>query len=120
MHQPQFGKLRGALQINRTPNAARLSRCKANLVAGGVDAFANAIDPAEAQSDIDRLRPCDAGASGIALVESHPQFLILDMVLLEPDAPVRRSCEEFRLCRHRFHINQMASTSTITCVRGIF
>src|ERR1700677_4588026 len=126
VHQPQCGKLGGAFNVDRAPGAARFPRRKSNLIANGVHTLAEAIDPTKTECAIHRLRPGDAGPTGIPLEEADPQFLGLGVMLFKPCAPGRWRWKEIGLRWHRdkfriiFYISQSASTSTISWVRGIF
>jgi hypothetical protein len=99
MHHPQFRKFDRALDIYRAPDAARLARGKTNFVADFVNAVADAIDPAKAKRTVDCLRPRNARATGIALVQANPELLPAGVIFLEPGAPMgKRWKESWLLC----------------------
>ena len=50
------------LNVHCTPNACLLARCETDLIALIIDAFSDAVDPANAQGNVDRFRPRDAVA----------------------------------------------------------
>src|SRR5262249_12035043 len=57
-----------ALDVHVAPDALRLARREPDAIARRVDAVADAVDPAEAQRLVDRLRPGDAGPARAPLV----------------------------------------------------
>src|SRR5580704_15491930 len=87
MHEPRLRKLSRSVNVNGAPDAPRLTRSEANLVAHRINALANAVDPAEAECAIDSFRPGDAGEARVALIESNPEFLCIRVMLFEPRAP---------------------------------
>src|SRR5262245_3357476 len=74
LHQPPLDQHLGALEVDAAPDAARLARREANGVAEFINAFPDAIDPAEAKGFIDRLGPGHAGLARAYLVEADQQF----------------------------------------------
>src|SRR5580704_3167095 len=90
VHEAQGGELGGASNVDCAPDTSRLARGKPNLVADFVDAFADAVDPAEAERAVDCFRPRDAGPSGAPLLKADPKFAGPGVMLLQPDAPGRR------------------------------
>jgi len=60
MHEPQLRKLIRPANVDGAPDTAQLPRSEADLVADGVNTFANAVDPAEAERTIDTFWPGDA------------------------------------------------------------
>src|SRR4029453_9074117 len=99
MHQARLGEFLRALDVHRAPDAPGLPWCEADRVPLGVDRPADAVDPAEAQGLINRLRPGDAGLSRALLVEAHQELAARGVMLLEPRAELGRSGEERRLHR---------------------
>lgn len=108
------GKFGGVFHVDGAPDTSWSPWRKSNPVADVVYAFADAIDPAEAERTIHRLWPRDARPSGISLVEADPQFLSVGMMLLEPCAPCGWRWEEQRLRRHTAGL----SLNKITLTRG--
>jgi len=56
--------------VNGTPSAGELAGGEANHVAGFVNALSNAVDPAEAQCNLNGFGPGDAGLAGTFFVEA--------------------------------------------------
>ena len=54
--------------------AAGFARRESDYVTVFIEALANAVDPSEAQSFIDRLGPGDAGFAGTLFVEADPKL----------------------------------------------
>ena len=76
----------GAFRVDLAPVAFGFAGSEANRVAGGVDGFAEAVDPAEAQGLVDGFVVGDAGFAGIFFVEAHIQFGLLGVVFGQPGA----------------------------------
>src|SRR5438093_2610556 len=100
-HSPELLQRGHALDVHVAPDALWLPRREADAVARLVDAVAHAVDPAEAESLVDRLGPRDAGPARAFLVEADPQLARLGVVLLEPPTEIDRCREERRLRRGR-------------------
>src|SRR5207245_4016201 len=83
-----------ALDVDRAPDAASAPRREADRVAPVVDAAADPVDPPEAERFVDRLRPGDARAARVALVETNQQLAGAAMIAREPRAKVGRGGEE--------------------------
>jgi hypothetical protein len=45
---------------------------------------ANPVDPAEAESLVDRLSPCDRRLAGVPLLEAHKELGFSGVVIFEP------------------------------------
>src|SRR5205085_7707954 len=68
---PAVGGERGeAGDIDRGPDAAPAARGEADAVGLVIDAVADAVDPAEAERLVARLRPGDRGRAGGLLAEA--------------------------------------------------
>src|SRR5919197_3600073 len=93
-HAPQRLQLAGALGVHRAPDAALLARREADRVAVAVDRPPYAVDPAEAQRLVDRLRPRHARAPGRLLVEADQQLALRGVMALEPGPELGRCREE--------------------------
>src|SRR5216683_5639636 len=100
MHQSLLGKLSNEVDVDGAPVAAGLARSEANCVAGFVDAFSNAVDPAKAQCNLYGFGPGYARFSGIPFVEAYEQFLELVVMGFEPGSEVRGCGEECWFWRH--------------------
>ena len=61
-HLSKAGQFSDLLDVDRAPNAFLLARCETDFIALIVDAFSDAVDPANAQGNVDRFRPRDAVA----------------------------------------------------------
>src|SRR5437879_2749702 len=101
MHQAFLCELLNKFDIDGTPGAGGLARSEANHIAGLVDAFSNAIDPAKAQGNLYGFGPGDAGLAGILFVKAHEQFAEFVVVGLEPGAEVGWRWEECWFWGHR-------------------
>lgn len=99
MYKALLDQLFDASDVDRTPCARKLATREPDAVAHIVNPPSDAIDPAEAQGCIDRLRPGDAWLAGILLIEADQQFSVLMVMFLEPPAPSRRSRKELRFHR---------------------
>ena len=60
LHSFLFDKFLGVANVDVTPDAAGFARRESDHVTVFIDALANAVNPSEAQSFIDRLGPGDA------------------------------------------------------------
>src|SRR5215472_3833436 len=67
------------------------------FVIGVVNALALAVDPAEAERFVDRLRPGDAGTPGLLPVKAHPKLLPAVVMLLEPLAKLSWAHEKVKV-----------------------
>ncbi len=70
MHQTFLCEFLNKFDVNSTPGAGGLARSEANHVAGFVDAFSNAVDPAKAQRNLYGFGPGDAGPAGTFFVKT--------------------------------------------------
>src|SRR4051812_23875606 len=73
-HEALVDELPHALDVDRAPVRARLARREADRVRLVAQAAAHAVDPAEAQRLVDRLRPGDAPPRAALLVEADEQL----------------------------------------------
>src|SRR5688572_25559247 len=96
MDQPELLQFTEALDVDRAPVAARLARTEPYRVAGIVDASAHAVDPAETERLVNRLRPGDAGLARTLLVEPDQELGSPGVIGLQPGAKLGRSSEERR------------------------
>jgi hypothetical protein len=60
-HAPAFGEISHPADVDLAPDAAGTPGCEPNAIAGAVDAFPYAVDPAETQRFVYSLRPREAG-----------------------------------------------------------
>src|SRR5713226_7074785 len=84
MHQALLCELSNEVDVDGTPGAGGLAGSEANGVAGLVDAFSNAVDPAEAEGDFYGFGPRDAGPARTFFVEADKEFVEFDVMGLEP------------------------------------
>ena len=70
LHPALLDQSLSAIGIDAAPYAAGLAWRKADSVADFIDPLADTIDPAEAKSLIDRLRPADARLARVFLVKA--------------------------------------------------
>src|SRR6185436_6500383 len=80
-------------RVDQAPDAVLLPRREPVRVALVVDAFLDAVDPAETQRFVDRLLVADARLPGGLLVEADQQLTLARVVRGEPAAELRRSLE---------------------------
>ena len=74
LHSFLFDKSFDVANVDGAPDAAGFARRESDHVTVFIDALANAVDPSEAQSFIDRLGPGDAGFAGTLFVEADPKL----------------------------------------------
>ena len=86
LHQAGFDECVGLLDVDGAPFGTWESRGESDGVAIIVDAAAHAVNPAVAQSNIERLRVGDARCAGVLLVKSDEEFAFGAVVLGEPGA----------------------------------
>jgi hypothetical protein len=84
MHASFFLQTLDVLHVNIAPDASRLSRRETNRVACFVQTLANAVDPAKAESLVQRLCIRNAFLSRPFLVETNQQLSGAIVVPLEP------------------------------------
>ena len=101
MHQSLLGELSDEVDVDETPVAGGLAGSEANCVAGFVDALANAVNPAEAESCFYGLGPGDARLTGTFFVEAHELLAELVMMGFESGTEVGWRREEYWFWRHR-------------------
>ena len=89
-HPPFLLELPDLGDVRRAPDARRLARCETDRVARLVDPPPHAVDPAEAQRLVHRLRPGQAGPAAVASVEADQELGGRGVVLLEPAAELDR------------------------------
>ena len=100
LHSFLFDKSFGFADVYRAPDAGGFARREPDHVTVFIDALANAVDPSEAQSFIDRLGPGDAGFASMFLVEADPELFRFGVIGREPFAENRGCFEEFGI-----HVN---------------
>src|SRR4029453_8849492 len=84
MHPPGSIELLRPPDVHVAPDAARPARREPDGVSIGVQAPADAVDPADAESLVHRLRPGDARLSRALLVKPDEELFRGGVVLLEP------------------------------------
>jgi hypothetical protein len=89
-----FSEDRGALDVDRAPNAASASRRESDFVADLVYALPDSVDPAKTKRFIHRFRPCDARPPGIFSIKPHPKFPRRGVVFVEPPPKIQRRSEK--------------------------
>src|SRR5206468_535789 len=103
---PLAHKLFYPANVDRTPVAARPTRCKTNFVALGIYGLAQTVDPTEAKCLIHRFGPCNAGTSGRFPVKADPLLAFCLMMFLQPCAKSDRFREkDWRIFR-RLHLTE--------------
>src|SRR5712672_424245 len=100
MHQSLLGELSDEVDVDETPVAGGLAGSEANCVAGFVDALANAVNPAEAESCFYGLGPGDARFPGTLFVEADELLAELVVIGFEPGAEVGWRWEKCWFWRH--------------------
>jgi len=98
-HSFIFDKSFDVANVDTTPDAVRFARRESNHITVFIDALANAVDPSEAQSFIDRLGPGDAWLAGTLFVEADPKLFRFGMISPEPFAERGRGFEKFKVQR---------------------
>src|SRR5260370_22014024 len=115
MHQTPLCELSNEVDVDGAPGAAGLPGSKTNGVAGFVEAFANAVDPAEAQGDFYGFGPSDAGLARIFFVAAHELLAEHVMMGFEPAAELCRCREECWFWRHgsgQYCVSEKGSATT--------
>ena len=105
MHQAFLCKHSNKSDIDRAPGAGGPARSEANHVAGFIDAFSNAVDPAEAQGNLYGFGPGNTWLAGILFVKAHEKFAKLVVMRFEPCAEIGWRREECWFWRHGFGIH---------------
>src|SRR5689334_18182662 len=95
-HLPALDQLVSLGDVDLAPVAARLAGREADRVAVLVVAAADAVDPAEAQGHVDRLRPGHARLAAAALLEADRELRGRLVVALQPGGELARRGEELR------------------------
>lgn len=86
VHQARLAQGFGTLDVDVAPSTICLARRKANHVSLPIHAFADSVDPSEAERLVDGLRVGNAGLSGRFLVEADPKLVAGIMPAGEPIA----------------------------------
>src|SRR5262245_56910390 len=94
LHASFFDERLSTFDVDAAPDTAGLARREANRVTDGVDAFANAVDPAKAERFVNRLGPSHAWLARAFLVEADPQCIRGGVVFRKPRAEGRRRSKE--------------------------
>src|SRR6202022_705407 len=97
MHPPEPDQFLHARNVDRAPRAALRARAYPVRITDVVDAFADSVDPAEAQFLVDEVLPGDARFSRAPLVEPNEQLSRCRGVLLKPRAQLIGGGKEGRL-----------------------
>src|SRR3954454_7899217 len=84
LHSSELRQLRDARDVDRAPGARLFSRRETDAVTDVVDAPPHAVDPAEAERLIDRLRPSDGRLPRVLLVKADQELGSRGMVLRQP------------------------------------
>jgi hypothetical protein len=100
MHQALLCELSDEVDIDRAPGAGGLAGSEANRVAGFVEALADAIDPAEAESYFYGFGPSDARFFGTFFVKAHELLAELVMMGFEPVTELGWRWKEFWFWGH--------------------
>src|SRR4051812_34690391 len=93
LHPSSGGEARDVFGIDLTPDALRSPRCEALQKRLGVERLSDAVDPAPAQRDIERLCVRDRRFARLLLEDADPNLVIARVMHAHPRLKRRFSLE---------------------------